>query len=35
MSGLPLIADMRRTDLDVGFVPNADKPRMEPRFRER
>ena len=23
-SGLPLIADMRRTDLDVGFVPVAD-----------
>ena len=24
MSGLPLIADMRRTDLDVGFVPTGD-----------
>jgi hypothetical protein len=23
-SGLPLIADMRRTGLDVGFVPTAD-----------
>ena len=25
-SGLPLIADMRRTGLDVGFVPGGDIP---------